>query len=309
MRVAVTGASGFVGGAIAEHLEAEGHDVLAFGRRPRGELRRALRKYEQWDITDHVRRIDVEAVVHCAALVSAHASAAAFERANVEGTRNVLQGAPPDARFVYLSTASVYRHASDATPIPEGGEHESPRSPYARSKRRGEQQALARGGTAFVLRPHIVYGPGDTTLWPRVIEARRGETLLVPGNGENRVSVTHVGNLARAVALTLRTEAVPGIYNIADALAPSVRELLGTIFERHALPTTLRFVPRSLALAGAICAELLSDARSALSRDEHEPTLTRFAVRGLADSCVLDLTRARSGLHYEPRWSYLDGPL
>lgn len=306
MRVAVTGATGFVGGAIVHALVAAGHEVHAYGRRQPGAVTALLPRYRQWDIADGPAPLDADAVVHCAAAVGQRGTRSHFARVNEQGTANVVASTEERASLVYVSTASVYPNAQHARPITESmGELPEPRSPYAISKFRGERIALARRASAVVLRPHIVYGPGDSTLWPRVVAARRRDTLFVPGNGRNAVSVTHVENLASAVLLSLAETAAPGVYNIADAVVPTVDSLLRTMFERHCLPTRLRYLDRSLALSAAVASELAWWA----FRLPGEPALTRFAVAGLADPCVLDIGLARRGLRYEPKWNYLEGPL
>jgi len=306
MRVAVTGATGFVGGAIVRALTAAGYEVQAFGRRTPDAATAALPKYTQWDIAKGSRPLDVDAVVHCAAAVGQWGPRAQFASVNEQGTANVVASAGERARFVYVSTASVYRRVRDARPITEGSVNAwvSPTS-YASTKLGGERVALARRAPTVVLRPHIVYGPGDSTLWPRVVAARRRATLIVPGDGRNAVSVTHVENLAAAVQRSLDDAVTPGVYNIADAVVPTIDALLRTMFERHGLPTTLRYLQRSLALCAAAMTELSWWAL----RMPGEPRLTRFAVAGFADPCVLDIERARRVLGYEPRWTYLDGPL
>ncbi|HYW32786.1 MAG TPA: NAD-dependent epimerase/dehydratase family protein [Gemmatimonas sp.] len=303
----MTGASGFVGGAVTRALHEAGHHVLPFGRRTVSnvvdERHESFASYTQWDITDAVRSLDVDAVVHCAALVRQCAPRREFWRSNVSGTRNVIAGTPQGARFVYVSTASVYApHSSVA--IAESASCSSS-SRYGGSKRAGEELALAFGSGAVVLRPHIVYGPGDTTLWPRVMAACRGGVLTVPGTGHNRISVTHLGNLVDAVCAALQPCAPGGIYNIADDEAPTVDELLRTMFSRRGLSVKLRYVPKPL--AWIIAASLEAAWRASGRRDD--PPLTRFAVSGLADSCVLDTTRARNGLGYMPRCNFRDGPL
>ena len=303
MRVAVTGASGFVGGAVAASLAAAGLEVMSFGRRARSAVARALPNYESWDIDRGPCDLDVDAVVHCAASVGQWGPNKSFVRTNVAGTANVVASMPPNARLVYVSTASVYGHVG-ASPVDEcaatGGA-----SAYGRTKLAGERHVLARSGASVVLRPHIVYGPGDTTLWPRVIASRRNGALSVPGNGRNRVSVTHIGNLVHAVHCALLPDAPDGVYNIADLVIPTLDELLRTMFARHDEPVRLRYIRRRMAWAMALACEAVW---RVLPLDG-EPTLTRFAVAGLADPCELELGRARRLLGYAPRWTFRDGPL
>ena len=109
MRIAVTGASGFVGGRVARALAAAGHTVLPYGRRPASALAAPLRGYVAWDVTDGpIDAPPVYAVVHCAARVDDWGPEAAFHVANVDGTRAVLATWPDARRVVYVSTSSVY---------------------------------------------------------------------------------------------------------------------------------------------------------------------------------------------------------
>jgi len=305
-RIAVTGASGFVGGVMARALLADGHEVLPFGRRPAEALTVPLQGYRQWDLTTGpIDLAGVDVLVHCAANVGQWGPDDAYHRGNVLGVQHALESIGGATRVVYISSASVYATRSRA-PIREtsatvtrGG------NAYVRTKAAAERLVLALGDRATVLRPHIVYGPGDTTLWPRVQAKLRNGVLKVPGNGEARVSTTHVENLVQALRLVLGSSKASGCYNVADAEALAVESLLSTVFARKGIAVRLKFVPKSVAWSAA---RVVEGAWLALGRED-EPPLTRYAVHALADDCVLDISRLRRELGYAPRWSVADGPL
>jgi len=306
MRVAVTGASGFVGGWVARELTAAGHDVHAFGRRPADRIHARLPNYRQWDITSGPIRVPhVDAVVHCAALVGQWGESDRYEVTNVAGTRHVLSAFDSAELFVYVSTSSVYgpgdhRRLSEDAPIGA-----STLTAYARTKAEGERLVSASAHRAIILRPHIVYGPGDTTLLPRLVAARRRGTLTVPGNGTNRVSVTHIRNLTHGVERALAVTGARGTFNIADDDTPTVDALLRTTFERLGLSTRLVYIPRAIAMAAAVAIEGAARLRGAT----REPLLTRYVVASLADEHTLNTSRARESLGYDPRHRFRDADL
>lgn len=307
MRVAVTGASGFVGGRLALALAAAGHEIHAYGRRPAGTHSRELPDYSSWDLlAGPIAAPRVDAVVHCAALVGDWGPEARYRAVNVEGTRAVLDSFSSDTRVVFVSSSSVY---SDDVPKSQIGEDAHigacRHSAYSRTKAAAEALVRSRRRDVIILRPHIVYGPGDTTLLPRVLEARRFGMLPVPGDGRNRLSVTHVENLAHAVDLALRNQSASGVFNIADAEATSLDELLRVFLARRGVPTRITYIPRAAAWRIAAALEGVWPAGSA----PRGPLLTRYVVAQLADEHTLDITRARRVLGYVPRWSFRDGPL
>jgi len=292
VRVAVTGASGFIGGRIARALAALGHEVQSFGRRPFAQLTNDAPNYVEWDITGGRRELtNVDAIVHCAAQVGQWGSDTLFHAVNVGGTQHVVNSSLATARIVYVSSGSVY--------------HTSHLPAYARTKLLGESIVLESGRPAIILRPHIVYGPGDTTLWPRVRDARLGTRLQLPGDGNNRVSVTHVDNLVHAVERALSTTHVRGVFDIADGVVPTMRALLETMFARHGEVVRIQTVPRSVAWAAAAALEACW---TLLSRTS-DPPLTRYLVQSLADPFRLDIEPARRQLGYAPTHTFLDGPL
>ncbi len=308
LRVAVTGASGFVGGYVARALERQGMHVRGFGRRSSQALTHHVPNYASWDVTQGARHLDdVDVVVHCAAHVGQWGDAGAYHRTNVTGTEHVIASLGAGVRVIHVSSASVY-HAegtlggvhTESDPI-----HAESLPAYARTKAASERIVLESGRGAVVLRPHIVYGPGDTTLWPRVMASVRRGRLLVPGTGRNRIAVTHVEHLAQAVAGAVRTTAATGIFNVADAESPTVHDLLRTMFARHHVPVRLSFMPRAFAWRAAQATELAWR----MLRQGGEPPLTRYVVQNLADEFRLDITRARDQLGYAPTWTYRDGPL
>lgn len=308
MRVAVTGASGFVGGRLARALAALGHEVHAYGRRSPDAVCGSLPRYVVWDLTHgplpHAPIVD--ALVHCAAHVGDWGVEFAYESANVVGTRHALTSFADARRIVHVSTSSVYSDSVPTVAVREDAPTgDCALSAYARSKARAERVVFTARPDAAVLRPHVVYGPGDATLLPRVLAARVGGVLPVPGDGMARLSCTHVDNLVHAVVCALEATGAAGAYNIADAETATVDALLTTLLARRGYGTRLLHVPAPVVWRVAAGCEALWGALGIL----RGPPLTRYAVGQLTAEHTLDCGRARAALAYRPRWTYRDGPL
>lgn len=289
MRVAVTGASGFVGGAIHRGLEERGHEVIGLSRRGPDIV---------WDIAlgPLPNAPPVDAVVHCAALVRDARMQPGFTSVNVEGTRNVLQSFP-DARIIHMSSASVYDPWVSHEQVREDAPPPSRwLNGYGESKRAAEEIVVRLRPDAAILRPHAVYGPGDTTLLPRILRARIGRRQLAVGDGRNRLTLTAIANLVDAVQAALLCPGAAGPFNIGDSDTPAVAEVLQALLAGLGLPVAITWIPRSVAWRAAIVCERFAAWR--------EPWLSRYAVNQMSLDCTLDLDRARRVLHWEPKQSY-----
>lgn len=282
MKIAVTGATGFIGGAVARALEIE-HDVTQFGRRPGA---------QHWDITRGTHEGRFDAVVHSAALADDWAPLGDAMMVNRIGTRNVVASFP-GARIVHISTSSVY----DAfTPNIRVTEAAAPvtrfLSSYSESKTAAESELA--GVDAVILRPHAVYGPGDTTLLPRILGGIRGRTLSLPNGAAVSHTLTHIDNLVDAVALSLTGPA--GTYNIGDDTDVLLSALLTEFLARRGRgDVALRAISYNAAFAAAAVLEKLATVRGT------RPRVTRYAVSQLGLERTLDITAARERLGYDPR--------
>jgi nucleoside-diphosphate-sugar epimerase len=301
--VAVTGATGFIGGHIVRRLAARGDRVIAFGRRAAPELDLPAVTYVRWALPDALGDPpDVDAVVHCAGTVTDWGPESVFTEVNVEGTKRVLRTFAGARRFVHLSTASVYdprkpkRHVEEDAPYAE-----SYLNDYARSKMLAELVVREARRDAVILRPHAVYGRGENKLLPRLLGARWFGTQLALGDGRNRVSVTHVDNLVHAIECAIDGQA-SGTFNIADALEPTVDDLLREVLATAHLPARIAYVP-------AVVAWPLSTALESIARVlgwTRAPRLTRYVVAQLTQEYTLDLSAAVERLGYRPARTYLD---
>ncbi|CAN5378488.1 NAD(P)-dependent oxidoreductase [soil metagenome] len=300
MRVAVTGASGFIGGAVATALADAEHAVVGFGRRPDG-WSHPLASYRVWDLTTGPLRDDTEfdAVVHCAALADDWAPLDEALRVNRDGTRIVAHSFP-GARVVHLSTASVYDAYSPSVDVAETA---APArrflSAYSESKTRAEFELARRD--ALILRPHAVYGPGDTTLLPRILAGVRRGRLVVPEGAEVRHSLTHIDNLVLAVQRALDPAAPRGTYNIADDQPVLLSVVLREFLERRGVAARLVSLPYATAFAAAAALE------HAARVTRRRPRLTRYAVSQLGLERTLNLDAARTQLGYRPGPTSLAG--
>src|SRR4051794_32546841 len=300
MRVAVTGATGFIGGAIARRLAAAGHEVLAVGRArigPEG------LDYTRWDLaTDDpppsgIARAD--AVVHAAAHVAAWGDEAMFRKVTVDGTRRLIGALAADVRLVVIGSSSVYGAAGGAAPFRGAeGRVDARRylAAYARAKAAQDRLVADLRPDAIVLRPRAVWGPGDRTLLPRIEARIRHGLLPLPDGGRHPMSTTHVDSLAEVAEVALLRPSVRGPVNVADASLHTASALLTALLGTHGRPLRVVPVPDRLAWAGAA----LVERAWRVGRLRREPPLTRYAVSALISPIVLDLGRLHRELGVVP---------
>jgi nucleoside-diphosphate-sugar epimerase len=305
----VTGATGFLGGATSRTLRAQGHEVIATGRdRERGARLSAQQlRFEPADLCDAAatQRLcqGVDAVVHCAALSSPWGAREAFQRANVEATHTLLAASQAAGvrRFVQVSTPSIYMGGGDRELVREDDPLPPPVNHYAATKLAAEalvQRAHAQGLSSVILRPRAIFGPGDTSIFPRVLRALETRRLPIIGTGQNRVDLTYVDNVVAAIgrALVVGEQATGRAFNISNGEPVLLWEVLERLCGELSLPRPRARVPRRLAtlMAGA-----LEGYHRALKPDQ-EPTLTRFSVQVMSCTMTLDIGRARALLGYAP---------
>lgn len=310
--VLVTGATGFLGGAVARHLHRHGIGVRGTGRNRDAGL--ALQAsgigFERRDLGEGSEELltlvqGCAAVVHCAALSAPWGRATAFERANVTATRRLVEACERSgvSRLVHISSPSVAMQLRHRRDVPEGEPWTTPAmSPYVATKREAEAHVLSAAGRSMdviVLRPRALFGPGDTTLLPRVIRVARTGRFPLFGDREPLLDLTWIEDAATAVRLALESPRYRQgrIYNVTSGDPQPRRRILETIFDSCGLAVRFRrFETRSaLRLAGAL--EAIS---RTLTRGRWEPPLTRQGVAALGFAQTLDISAARRELGYHP---------
>jgi 2-alkyl-3-oxoalkanoate reductase len=314
VRVLVTGASGMLGSATARALAARGDRVTVLQRRPSGlGLPEVLA-----DVADAetIRRAVTghDAVLHLAAKVDVTGPWAAYERANIAGTRAVVAAcrAAGVERLVHVSTPSV-AHTGDSL-VGVGVAPADParvRGAYARSKALAEQIALAADGSEIAvtaIRPHLVWGPGDTQLVSRVVARARAGRLVLVGSGAALIDTTYVDNATAALlaALDHCQKAAGQALVVTNGEPRPVAEMLAGICAAAGVPGPQRRVPRRLALTAGLLVEGLWTVRARAGL-AGEPPMTRFVVEQLSTAHWFDQRRTHELLSWKPAVSLEEG--
>lgn len=312
MIVLVTGASGFLGRAVAAELVATDHEVRTLQRR-QSEVDGAVDFLGS--ITDPrlvARAMDgVEAVVHLAAKVSLAGAAHEFRTVNVDGTRLLLDAAENAgvSRLVQVSSPSV-AHAGAAL-AGVGADPASPdraRGQYARTKAEAELLALARDSSAMrvvAIRPHLVWGPGDTQLVARIVErARRGRLPLL-NRGTALIDTTYIDNAASGIVAALhRADTAHGrAYVLTNGEPRPVGELLAGICLAAGVRPPRWSIPAGLGRAAGAIVEGVWRVRPGMD----EPPMTRFLAEQLSTAHWFDQRDTRRALAWSPSVSIDEG--
>ena len=318
MKVLLTGGGGFLGGAIAKRLVARGHDVTSFsrGRYPaldalgvrhvRGDLA------SRADVSEAARGCD--AIVHTAAKAGVWGDADAYFRANVIGSRNVIAACRERriGRLVYTSTPSVAHAGGDIEGADESLPYTThPSTDYQATKTLAEREVMQAHGdglSVVALRPHLVWGPGDPHLVPRILARGRRGRIALPGGGHKRVDTIYVDNAADAhvAALEHLTPDAPcagQAYFVSNDEPLPMRDIVLGILRAGGIDATVVPVPTSIAYgAGAIL-----EAVFRLAKIEREPPLTRFVASQLATAHWFDISAVKRDLEWTPAVSIDDG--
>jgi len=316
--VFVTGASGFIGGKIAERLLSEGRRSRVLARRPLPELERQGAEVVLGDLFDAValRRgcEGVGTVFHVAARVGVWGPADDFFKVNVEGTLAVIGAcrAAGARRLVYTSSPSVVYNGRDLRGVDETAPLcERAPSPYPTSKAAAERlvcQSNSADLTTVSLRPHLVWGPGDKNLIPRVLALARQGRLKIIGDGRNRVDLTHITNVVDAHVLAERASpsTVGGkAYFITNDEPVLLWEWINELLRRLGEPEIKKHVSLGAAgLAGGVMETLWR-----ILPLKGEPPMTRFVAKEMATDHWFDVSAARRALGYRPRVSMAEGTL
>lgn len=304
MKVLVTGATSLLGRAVAERLHARGDDVTVFQRRPSGlGVREVL-----GDVAD-LRAVEaavggVEAVIHAAAKVALVGPWSTFAETNITGTANMLDAArTADVnRFVYVSSPSVAHAGTSLVGAPAGpAVPDLARGHYARSKAFAERLALIADAGCFsvaAVRPHAVWGPGDTQLIGRIVSRARQGRLAVVGSGAALIDTTYIDNAADAIVSTADHAGELGgrALVVSNGQPRPVLELVNRIVTAAGLePPRLR-VPVAVARAGGA---VLERTWARLHRED-DPPITRYLAEQLSTAHWFDQRETRRALEWQP---------
>lgn len=304
-RAAVTGAGGFIGGAVCQRLAREGCEVAGVdvdvGAAARVEAAGA--EFRRCDVTD-ARAVadalsDRSLVVHTASIVSDWGAMDDFVRVNVEGTRNVLDAAQAaGARVVHISSVAIWGFRfeneldDDHEPRPCG-------VPYVDTK--GSSDVLARRRGAVVVRPGDVYGPRSIPWAVRPLRALQSRRLALPRGRDGLITPVYVDDLVDCIVRAARADSVAGEAFTAWSGSPvSAVEFFGHYARMLGKPAVPR-VPRALLTAVVSVQELVARVTG------RPPAATRWAISYLMRTHTYSTARARERLGWEPQVSLEEG--
>ncbi len=306
--VFVTGASGFLGGALTRALVGDGIEVRALARSDA-----SATKVEglgavavRGDLADPAQLRQAaegcELAFHAAALAAEWGEESAFEAANVAGTANVLGAceAAGVARLVHVGTEAAHFAMKPLVQIDET-EPLRPDSPvlYSATKARAEQLVVAANKPGFetvVVRPRLVWGPGDETVLPGFVEAIEAGRFSWVAGGQHLTSTAHIDNVVHGLRLGAEKGRPGEAYFITDGEQLVFREFITRLLATRGVTPPDRNMPRPVAHAAATSCETLWG----LLPLPGSPPVTRMAYFLIANEVTIDITKARSELGYEP---------
>lgn len=315
MKILVTGGGGFVGLALVRRLVEKGHEVSSFSRNIYAEHQQLGIKSFQGDLSNFLeienacKGIDV--VFHVAAKVGVWGSFSDFYNINVTGTKNVISACKKQGvgKLIFTSSASVVFDGTNLEGVDESMNYPKKSiSNYTSTKAEAEQLILKANCDSLktiALRPHLIWGPGDTQLIPKIMERAKFGKLWLPGSKDFKIDTTYIDNFIDAQLLALKkTDENPGIWGkvffITNDEPVLIWDFLNAIIQSAGFSPSQKRVPKKLAL---FIAWLLENIHI-LFRFEKEPYVTRFLIHELCTHHWFNISAAKGMLHYRPGIDY-----
>lgn len=316
MRVLLTGATGFLGRAVLRALKDAGHTVVALVRDADAELETPGVELRVGDITSIDTAVAAvtgcEGVVHCAARVAPFGRVDEYYDANVRGTVNLLAACEiaDVRRFVFTSCAGVVMNGSDLNGVNESQRlPPRPPTPYLATKAIAERHVLAANNehlATVALRPHLLWGPGERLLLPRVAALGKAGRLRLFGDPERKIDTCYVDNAAEAHALALaRLEpgsAITGkAYFITQGEPGTIDGFFIGLLRAAGYPAETR------RLSPALARVLAASARARSAFGAPPPLVTPDSLALFSRTAWFNIAAARRDLGYSPRIGMAEG--
>jgi nucleoside-diphosphate-sugar epimerase len=318
MRALVTGPGGFLGGAIARRLLDRGDHVKGLARGSYPELEAKGIELLRGDLSNaadvSLAAQDCDVVFHVAAKAGIWGPEAEYRKTNVDGTQNIINACLEHKipRLVYTSTPSVVFNGRDM----EAADESTPYSDhfltaYPRTKAEAERLVLLANGATLAtvaLRPHLIWGPGDNHLVPRIIARGRAGMLRKIGSGTNLVDAVYIDDAADAHILAADLLApnspIAGkAYFITGGEPIALWDLVNGILAAADVPPVTRSIPEPIAYVIGSILELIHT----ITGNPNEPRMTRFLARELATAHWFNIDAARRDLGFQPKVSITEG--
>lgn len=310
--VIVTGATGFLGGALSRTLLKRGQRVIASGRQSDRLqiLKDAGAEILHLDLSGPIPEAVPESrfMVHCAALSSPWGRKAAFVQANELGTQGALAMARAAGvqRFVHISTPSLYFKFADQDLVREDTALPPAINAYAETKRRAEDLVMdAMDLDPIILRPRGIYGRGDVALLPRLLHAAAKRPLPLMRGGKAATDLTHVDDVVGAITAALEVPNLVSerIFNVSGGAALPIRDVVDAACAYAGIQSRWRPLPFALVRTYAHLAEGLSK----LSPKRSEPAITAYGAGLFAFRQTLDISKAQKHLEWYPSVTFEEG--
>jgi nucleoside-diphosphate-sugar epimerase len=318
MKVLVTGGGGFLGSSICRQLLARGDDVIAYQRSANEELEKLGARIIQGSITDaellNAAFKGVDAVIHTAAKAGIWGPYDDYFRPNVTGTENILAACRNNGirKLVFTSSPSVTHADGDI----EGDDESLPyaehyNSPYPATKALAEQKVMAANCPELhtvSLRPHLIWGPGDNHLLPKLLERAKSGKLKLPGP-DKLIDTIYIDNAAKAHLLALdRLQSDPEIvggktYFVSNDEPLPQSQIIGGLLKAAGLEVDIQPISPHIALA----AGTLLETGWKLFRLKSEPPITRWSAEHLSTAHWYDISAAKRDLGYTVEISITEG--
>lgn len=318
MKVLVTGGGGFLGKAIVKLLQARGDRVRSFSRHEHPALAELGVEHCRGDLGDAAAvaraAAGCDTVFHVAAKAGIWGPYEIFHRANVLGTRHVIAACRQHGirRLVYTSSPSVVFAGRDLEGVDESVPYPSHfEAYYPQTKAAAEQLVLQANDqhlATVALRPHLIWGPEDNHLVPRILARGAQGRLRRLGRRQCQIDTIYIDNAAAAHVLAadhldIGSTVAGKVYFLAQGEPLPLWEVVNRILAAGGLPPVTRTISPQLAyLIGAILEKIYL-----LLRLHGEPPMTRFVARELSTSHWFDLGAARRDFGYRPAVSFDEG--
>lgn len=317
MKALVTGGGGFLGRYIVKTLLKQGWKVRVLGRKAQPDLEKLGIEMIQTDIANKDKVIDscigCETVFHTAALAGIWGSKKVYEDTNILGTQNIIDACIKHKvkKLVYTSSPSVTFHGKDQIMVNESEAYPNRwLCEYPRTKAIAEKMVLSIHQDqlkTIALRPHLIWGPEDQHLIPRLIHKAKQNELRIVGSGENKVDMVYVQNAADAHLLADQAltagHACGEAFFITNDEPVLLWSWIQKLLETLNLPSISKRVSPNMAyLVGSVLETIHQ-----LTFNSNEPKMTRFLARQLSTHHTYSIKKATQQLNYHPSISMDDG--